>query len=314
MDVIIIVIVAIIIITIIFVAMCLKILSGGRVCSNVQTSNDERVIYHGRTSVEIQMAAESQILFLSETSDAVGGEDDKLSYDCGTSETLQVSNNDEQVINNDRKLVEIQVVAECQIPLTLESSDDNDEDDAKLSYDWETSEALQMAKAFRISSDEESSDTSDDTLIPEPSISGIMEGTSYTSSSKRTTTVEENYIVDDMSSLSDVSDIRISNAQQRHEFAKERVKREYNVYDVLYNACLKGQLYFIEFFLQTHKATLAPDELGQTPLYAACIGNHIDIMKLLIDSGYMLITRTMRAKHLSIEHLKIMTLILPKLS
>ena len=286
MDVIIIVIVAIIIITIIFVAMCLKILSGGRVCSDEQTSNDERVMYHGRTSIEIQMAAECQIPFLSETSDAVDGDDDKLSYDCGMSETLQVSNNDEQVINNDKKSVEIQLATEYQIPLILESSDDNDEDDGKLSYNWETSEALQMAKAFRISSDEESSDTSDDSLVPEPSISGIMEGTSYRSSSKRTTTVEENYIMDDMFSISNISDIRVSNATQRHEFAKERVERKGNIYDELYNACLKGQLSIIKDILETHNETLAPDELGQTPLYAACIGNHTDIIKLLTDFGY----------------------------
>ena len=29
-----------------------------------------------------------------------------------------------------------------------------------------------------------------------------------------------------------------------------------------------------------------PDENGQTPLYAACIGNHLEIINLLIDCGY----------------------------
>ena len=158
----------------------------------------------------------------------------------------------------------------------------------ELSYDWEMDEVLQMAKAFRISSDEEGSDgyTSDDFLVPDPSISGIMEGTSYTSSSKATTSVEENYIMDDMSSLTNISDIKLSNAPQRHEFGKERVEREGNIYDKLYNACLKGQVSIVKDILETQSGTLEPDEYGQTPLYAACLGNHLDIIKLLISAGY----------------------------
>ena len=158
----------------------------------------------------------------------------------------------------------------------------------KLPYDWEMDEVLQMAKAFRISSDEESEDsyTSDDFLVPEPpSISWILEGTSYTSSSKTTTSVEENYIEDDLSSLT-ISDIRVSNVPQKHEFAKERVEKEGNVYDKFYNACLKGQVSIVKDILETHNGTLAPDEYGQTSLYAACLGNHQNIIKLLISFGY----------------------------
>ena len=158
----------------------------------------------------------------------------------------------------------------------------------ELLYDWEMDEILQMAKAYRISSDEESSDgyNSDDFLVPEPSISRIMEGTSYISSSKRTTTVEENYIIDDMSSLTTISDIMVSSPPQKYNFAKERVEKEDNTYGKLYNACLKGEVSIVRDILETHKRTLAPDEHGQTPLYAACIGNHMEIIKVLIDVGY----------------------------
>ena len=155
-----------------------------------------------------------------------------------------------------------------------------------LSYDWAADEILQMAKAYRISSDEEGSDgyNSDDYMVPEPSISQINEGTSYAPSSKRTTTVDENYIMDDMSSLSNITDIQASNAPQKHEYAKERVEK--NICDKLYNACLKGKVSMVKKILETHNGTLTPDEHGQTPLYAACLGNHLDIIKLLISFGY----------------------------
>ena len=162
-------------------------------------------------------------------------------------------------------------------------------EEEELSYDWGTDEVLQMAKAYRISSDEESEDgyRSDDFLVPEPpSVSGIMEGTSYTSSSKMTTDVEENYIVDDMSSLTNITDIEVSNAPQEHEFVKERVERRGNIYDKLYNACLKGEVSIVKAFLETYHGTFLPDEDGQTPLYAACLGNHSEIIKLLISFGY----------------------------
>ena len=167
-------------------------------------------------------------------------------------------------------------------PYQSENSNDNE-----LSYDWEIDETLQMAKAYRISSDEESSDgnTSDDFLVLEPSVSGIMESTSYASSSK-TTDVEENYIQDDMSSLTDISYPKVSSTPPNYEFARERVEREGTMYDKLYSACLRGQVGVIYDILVKHNTPLPPDELGQTPLYAACIGNHIDAITLLIGFGY----------------------------
>ena len=189
---------------------------------------------------------------------------------------------DDQVINHENESQEFRTATDYQPNQSENSYDD------ELSYDWETDEVLQMAKAYRISSDEESSDgnTSDEFLVPEPSISGIMEGTSYTSSSKATTDIEENYIVDDLSSLTNISDIEVSNAPQKHEYAKARVEREGNTYDRLYNACLKGQVSIVKDILEMHNGTLAPDEHGQTPLYAACLGNHFDIITLLISFGY----------------------------
>ena len=207
---------------------------------------------------------------------------------------------------------------ECSTATDYQSYQIEASDEEELSYDWAEDEILKMAKAYRISSDEESSDgyNSDDFLVPEPpSVSGIMEGTSYKSSSKGTTSVEENYIVVDMSSLSDISDIKVSDAPQKHEYAQERVEKKGHIYDKLYNACLKGQVNIVKDILETHNGTsglnifyslktrirrilkrdkslllddgtLAPDEQGQTPLYAACLGNHLDIIELLISFGY----------------------------
>ena len=89
-----------------------------------------------------------------------------------------------------------------------------------------------------------------------------------------------------MSSLSQVSDIKVSNPPRKHEFAKERIERAGNTYDKLYNASLKGQLRIIEDILKNHNATLMPDENGQTALYAACIGGHTEIISLLVKCGY----------------------------
>ena len=192
----------------------------------------------------------------------------------------QMTHND-QVLNHEKVSLDSPIATVYQ-PYQSENSNDNE-----LSYDWEMDETLQMAKAYRISSDEESSDdnTSDKFLVPEPSISGIMASTSYTSSSK-TTDVEENYISDNMSSLTNISYPKVSRAPPKHEFAKERVEKEGNMYDILYNACLKGQVSVINDILQKSNTPLPPDEHGQTPLFAACIGNHIDVIKLLIDFGY----------------------------
>ena len=177
-----------------------------------------------------------------------------------------------------------QVASDYQIPNSSEMSHDD-----RLSYDWETSETLQRVKAFPVSDyGTKSDETLSDFMVPEPpSISGIDDSlTNKTSSSKTTTDVEENYIVDDMSSLSSISAIKVSKASRKHMFAKERVEREGNAYDKLYNACLKGQISIIKDILKTHNAPLMPDENGQTPLYAACIGNHPEVVKLLIDNKY----------------------------
>ena len=88
-----------------------------------------------------------------------------------------------------------------------------------------------------------------------------------------------------MSSLTDVSSIKVSDAPRKHRYAKERVERKGNIDDKFYNACLKGDLSTITDILKMH-STLMQDEDGQTPLYAACIGDHRDIVKLLTDLGY----------------------------
>ena len=89
-----------------------------------------------------------------------------------------------------------------------------------------------------------------------------------------------------MSSLSHVSDIKVSSAPGKQEYGKERVERKGNIYDKLYNAALKGELNVVKNILENHNTTLKPDENGQSPMYAACIGNHPEIISLLIDSGY----------------------------
>ena len=177
------------------------------------------------------------------------------------------------------------LVADCQmLDLSYSSNSVNDE----LTYDWENCETLKIAKAFQISDYGTKSDaTSAPFLVPEPpSLSGIIDSTISSSSSKATTDVEEKYIEDDMSSLSNVSDIKVSNGPRMHEYGKERIEREGNVYDKLYNASLKGQRSIIKKILKNSTSILMPDEHGQTPLYAACLGNHPEIIKLLIDSGY----------------------------
>ena len=164
-------------------------------------------------------------------------------------------------------------------------------DNHKLSYDWER--ILLFSKWFKIPNSEDyansmDDETSNDFLVPEPpSISGIMEGTTHVSSSSKTTTdKEENFIVDNMSSLSSVSDIKVSNAPKKHMLEKERVERVGNINDKLYNACLKGQINLIKDILENHKILLTPDEQRQTPLYAVCIGNHFEVVSLLIDFRY----------------------------
>ena len=169
--------------------------------------------------------------------------------------------------------------------LDLSDVSNNDE----LTYDWENCEALQTAKAFTISDYGTKSvddQTSSSFLVPEPpSLSGIIDSTISSSSSRATTSVEEKYVVDDMSSLSNISEIEVNNVPREYEFAKARAERKGNIYNKLYNACLKGQLNVIKDILKNCK-TLMLDKQGQTPLNAACRGNHPEIIKFLIDAGY----------------------------
>ena len=164
-------------------------------------------------------------------------------------------------------------------------------DSDNLTYDWETSETLHIVKTFPISdygtkSDDESLSGF---LVPEPpSLSGIIDTTIDKSSSSETTDVEEKYVEDDMSSLTNITDVEVSKAPPNHEFVKERIEREGNAYDKLYNACLKGQITIAKDILENYQTTSTSlsDEHGQTPLYAACIGNHPEIINLLVDFGY----------------------------
>ena len=159
-------------------------------------------------------------------------------------------------------------------------------EDNDLTLHWENCETRQIVKAFPISDYGTNSDQSSiEYLVPEPlSVSGIADST-ISNPKPRTLSddVEEEFIDDCMSSLTNVSNIKVSNAPRKHEFAKERA--EINIYDKLYNAALKGELSTVKDILENHK-TFVPDENGQTSLYAACIGNHLAIINLLIDSGY----------------------------
>ena len=149
-------------------------------------------------------------------------------------------------------------------------------EDDNLTYDWENCETLQIVRAFPISdygtkSDDQSS--ANEFLVPEPpSLSGIIDSTISSPQPRTLSDVEENFIDDCMSSLTTVSDIKVSNAPRKHKYAKERVEREGNIYDKLYNAALRGELRIVKGILEKLNTTLVPDENGQTSLYAACIG------------------------------------------
>ena len=186
----------------------------------------------------------------------------------------------EQAMNNHHNPHDTQEATGSQALHTKEMSDDD-----KLTYDWETSETLRTVKTFPISDYGTNSDaqTSDEFMVPEPpSLSGIIDGTNISSSSSSTTTdVEENFVEDDMSSLTIISDIEVGDAPRRHEFAKERVDRKGSVYDKLYKACRMGQLSAVKEILENHTTVvLTQDENGQTPLFAACIGNHPETIML----------------------------------
>ena len=160
-----------------------------------------------------------------------------------------------------------------------------------LSYDW--GPVMKKGNAFRIPDLPYMADSIDDEtssnkfLVPEPpSLSGIIDSTIRSSSSKTSTDVEEKYLDDDMSILSNVSEIKVSRGPKKHEYGKERIERDGNVYDKLYNASLKGQLDTVKDILDKHNTDVMQDEQGQTPLYAACIGHHTQIASILIEFGY----------------------------
>ena len=172
----------------------------------------------------------------------------------------------------------------------MADSSDTSINDKKLTYDWE--KIRQKAKVFEIpdadcypgSLDDE---TESEFLVPEPpSLSGIIDSTVSINSSSKTTDVEENYVDGDMSSLSNISDIKVSNGPQKHEYGKERMERKGNVYDKLYNASLKGELHTIKDILDDQNITLMSDENGQTTVYAAYIGNHLKVIQMLTEFGY----------------------------
>ena len=167
--------------------------------------------------------------------------------------------------------------------LDSDSACEND----NLMYDWEDCETRKVVKAFPISDYETDYDQSsiEYPLVPEPSISGIGDSSIIIPQQGTISDVEENFIEDDMSSLSNISEIQVSKPPKKHEFGKERAEREGNIYDRLYNVCLKGELSTLNDILEKH-STLMQDEDGQTALYAACIGDHREIIKRLIDFGY----------------------------
>ena len=164
-------------------------------------------------------------------------------------------------------------------------------EDDDLLYDWEECEMRQIVRDFPIS------EYGTEYLLNQPSIeyplisepptlSGIIDSTISKPQPRTISDVDEHYIEDDFSSLSDVSDIKVSNAPRKHEYGQERVERKGNIYDKLYNACLKGELSIVKDILENRDTLLVPDENGQTALYAACIGNHLEIINVLIDCGY----------------------------
>ena len=158
-----------------------------------------------------------------------------------------------------------------------------------LTYDWEDCETRQIVKAFPISDYGTKSDRSsiEYPLVPEPpSLSGIIDSTISIPQPRTISDVEENFIEDDMSSLTNVSNIKISNAPRRHEYGKKRLERKGNIYAKFYNACLEGELSTIKDIRGKLSTVLMQDEDGQTPLYAACIGNNTEIVKLLIGFGF----------------------------
>ena len=203
------------------------------------------------------------------------------------SQISQAAEKVDQTASSDSTVRDSQKATDCCIMSNVSEISDTDSD--KLSFDWETCETLQVVKAFPISDYGTKLDdlSSSQFLVPEPpSLSGIIDSTVSSSSSSETTDVEEKYVEDDMSSLSNISEIKVSEAPRKHTYGKERVEREGNIYDKICNACLKGHISIVNDILKNCRTTLLPDEDGQTPLYAACIGNHLEVVNLLVDAGY----------------------------
>ena len=139
-----------------------------------------------------------------------------------------------------------QSVNDSQIASGCEKSSEMSDDD-KLIYDWEDCEMLQIVRAFSISDYgteyQLNQPSVEYPLVSEPpTLSEIIDSTTSNPQPRTMSDVEENYVEYDLSSLTDVSDIKVSNAPRKYEFVKERVQRKDNVYDKLYNACLKGQI------------------------------------------------------------------------
>ena len=206
----------------------------------------------------------------------------------GDTQTSQASGTDDQATYNESE-VDSQMATDGEILGLCEMS-------GNLTYDW--GKDLQMSKAFEIPDSEPNSLTDqqlaaernkefeDQFMVPEPpSLSGIIDSTISIPPKRTISDWEETYIEDDMSTLTTISSMKVSNAPKKHEYGKERVERNGNIYNKFYNACLKGELSTIKDILKK-RSTLMQGEDGQTPLFAACMGEHTEIVKLLIDFGY----------------------------
>ena len=107
-------------------------------------------------------------------------------------------------------------------------------EEENLTYDWEDCETLQIVRAFPILDYGTKSDQSstDDFLVPEPpSLSGIIDSTISIPQPRTISDVDENYIDNDMSSLTNISSIKVSNAPRKQDYGKERMERKGNIYD-----------------------------------------------------------------------------------
>ena len=210
----------------------------------------------------------------------------------GDTQTSQTS----KILTDDRATHHDKIAGDSQI-MTDREMIGSGEVSNNLTYDW--GKDLQWSKAFEIPNSEPNSLTDQQLvadqweqfeaafMVQEHSVSGIAESTSSskTPPCKPIFDVEENFI-DDISTLTDISSITVNNAPRNHVYGKERVGKKGSTYNELYNAALNGEFSSVKDILKRHSTTLMPDENGQTPLYAACFGMHIEIVKLLIEFEY----------------------------